>query len=298
MASAPKARKPKKPYVLCELLPETRARIDNYIEALKAAAPTIGAHGLDSEEFWSSGIFRGAIESIRGTQAASMDQKRKFMLAVLDFMKAKGTIKDWSYTGDGDRHDYQIRLNNGRLSIVEAKGCLDGNNTNIFVRPPQADEFLIWSLCQNPASDPRHNVWSGLHTRLGAEMIVTSQKIDGVIVWDMVCGSLGRPCPKLKADPMRATEAAGHTLPPPCLYLFPRSIPDARNNPKPAVNTLTEVGLLDAFYKTFKCQPSDVVEVVIEARMKDADFQRRTILSREGKEFAASEFTTIKRVRK
>lgn len=298
MVAGKKAKKPKKPYVLCELLPETRYRIDNYIDALKAAAPTIGAHGLEKEEFWNSGIFRGAIESIRGTQAASMDEKRKFIIAVLDYMQSKNAIKKWSYTGDGDRHDYQIWLNNGRLAIVEAKGCLDGNNTNIFVRPPQADEFLIWSLCQNPGSDPRHNVWSGLHTRLGAEMIVTNQKIDGVIVWDMVCGTVGRPCPKIKADPKRATETNGRTLPPPCLYLFPRSIPDARNNPKPAVNTLPEVGLLEAFYRTFKCEPSDVVQVGIEAQMKGTDFQRRTVLSREGKEFAASEFTTIKRVRK
>ena len=37
------------------------------------------------------------------------------------------------------------------------KGCLDGENTNKFERPTEADEFITWSLCTNSGADPRRN---------------------------------------------------------------------------------------------------------------------------------------------
>jgi hypothetical protein len=224
----------RRPIIPCELLPETKGRIDAYVDALIQAAPEIGSHGLSQEEFRNSGIFRSAIERLRGAQAASMIEKRLFMTEVLDHLQAGSLIRRWSYEGAGERHDYQTIMPTGHISIVETKGCLDGNNTNIFERPPQADEFVIWSLCQNPGSDPRHNAWSGINTRLSAEIIHRKQRVDGLVIWDMVCGTVGRPCPKLSANPDRATRiSATRVVPPPCIYLFPRSIPDARNNPTP-----------------------------------------------------------------
>jgi hypothetical protein len=184
----------------------------------------------------------------------------------------------------------------GRISIIETKGCLDGNNTNIFERPPQADEFIIWSLCQNPGSDPAHNAWSGIHTRLSAEIIHRRQRVDGVVIWDMVCGTAGRPCPKLAADPTRATRIeGGRSLPPPCLYLFPRSIPDPRSNPTPACWQLTDVQILNALWTGFMGNAADVVEVGIEARMEGADVQRRTRFFRGRVEISTSEWATVRR---
>jgi hypothetical protein len=288
----------RRPIIRCELLPETRARIDAYVEALRQAAPTIGAHGLDPEEFWNSGIFRSAVERLRGTQAASMTEKRAFVADVLNYLQDAALIESWSYRGSGERHDYEVRLPSGRISVVETKGCLDGNNTNIFERPPQADEFIIWSLCQNPGSDPRHNAWSGIHTRLGAEIIHRRQRVDGLVIWDMVCGTVGRPCPKLTAKPERATQVGdSRSVPPPCVYLFPRSIPDARNNPAPACWQLGEVQLLSSLWSAFKGNDTDVVEVRIEARIEDVDAQRRTRFICEGGEIATSGWTTIRRAR-
>src|SRR3990170_4978994 len=219
------------PIILCKLLAEIERQVEAYVQALKEQAPLIGTHGLDPKTFWESGIFRSAIEKIRGTQAASTEEKYGFANSVLDHMKRTNRIHDWHFRGSGERYDYEIELNSGRLCVVETKGCLDGNNTNIFERPPQADEFIIWSLCQN-ISDPQHNAWSGIHTRLGAEVMHRKQKVDGVVIWDMVCGTPGRPCPKLVNDPGRATVIpGGKFVPPPCIYLFPRSIPDPRNNP-------------------------------------------------------------------
>jgi len=94
-------------------------------------------------------------------------------------------------------------------SVIEAKGCLDGDNTNIFQRPPDADEFIVWSLCQNPGADPRHNVWSGIHTRLSAEIIHRRQQVDGLIFRDMPCRTKARPCPKEEGKPSRFVEVVG-----------------------------------------------------------------------------------------
>jgi hypothetical protein len=288
----------RRPIIPCELLPETKERIDAYVDALRQASPTIGAHGLSPEEFENSGIFRSAIEQIRGTQAASMVEKRAFVTQVLNHLQNAALIQGWAFQGAGERHDYQATMPDGHISIVETKGCLDGNNTNIFERPPQADEFIIWSLCQNPGSDPRHNAWSGIHTRLGAEIIHRRQRVDGLVIWDMVCGTVGRPCPKLAANPERATQiSATRSVPPPCIYLFPRTIPDARNNPTPACWQLNEVHLLNALWNAFNGNAADIVEVRIEARIVGVDIQRRTRFFCEGVEITTSKWATIRRAR-
>lgn len=288
---------PKDVVIACDLDDRRRRQFDNYVEQLKAAAPSIGNHGLTEDKFWDSGLFQFAIERLRGQQAASMHVKKKFISDVLDHLKAKRKITSWEFTGSGERHDYQVNLLDGTVTIFEAKGCLDGNNTNIFQRPPNADEFFIWSLCQNAGSDPGHNAWSGIHTRLGATILAEREQVDALMIWDMLCGTLGRPCPKLD-DGSRATTIGGsREVPPPCIYLFPRSIPDARNNPNPPVRQLHEVKLLKIIYDEFKGCPSDVMEVAIEARMDGANLQRRTRLCRSGTVLGESNWTTIRRAR-
>jgi len=286
------------PIILCELLSETRKEIASFAEALKKAAPGIGSHGLSEQEFWDAEIFRASIKKLRGTQAAYTAKKRGFMASVLNYMKSKGHIQKWEFTGTGERHDYIIEMPGKTITAIETKGCLDGNNTNIFESPPQADEFIIWSLCQNPGSDPRHNAWSGIHTRLSAEVIHRQQRVDGVIIWDMLCGTAGRPCPKLVADPDRITIVDGRRLPPPCIYLFPRTIPDPRNNPTPRFWKIDELKLIQALLEAFKGAQSDAVEVLIEARMSGADVERRTRFFRRGEEFSSSSWTKVSRARR
>ena len=206
----------------CQQNDELRQLIEQYAEALKTEAHKLGTHGLDETEFYNSGLFRGAIERIRGQFSATMREKREFVRHVLNYMQDAGVIEDWQSAGEANRHDYSVRLPGGRNSVIELKGCLDGNNTNIFERPPQAHEFIIWSVCTNPGADPRHNAWSGIHTRLGTEIIARQQRVDGIVIWDMVCGTIGRPCPKFDRPPApRTTEVAHYNLPPPCIYLFP-----------------------------------------------------------------------------
>lgn len=145
----------------CSQNPELRQTIVDFAEILKREAHKLGNHGLSETDFYQGGVFRGAIERLRGQFSATMHEKRSFVRAILDHMKDRGFVADWSSSGENNRHDYQVTLISGRIACIELKGCLDGNNTNIFERPSHANEFVIWSVCSNAAADPRHNVWSG-----------------------------------------------------------------------------------------------------------------------------------------
>jgi hypothetical protein len=286
-----------KAIIPCELSFETKKIIDDYTKSLQEKAPFIGDHGLDEDEFWRSGLFRSAIEKIRGVQAATMEGKRAFVKDALDHLKEKEFIKEWRFTGAGERHDYTIQMPDGKTTIIETKGCLDGNNTNIFERPANADNFIIWSLCQNPGADPRKNAWSGIHTRLSAEIIGRRVLVDGLIIWDMICGTKGRPCPKLHPQKDRATKLPNFIVPPPCIYLFPHSVPDPRNNPSPSVWNIKDVSFLNGLAKAFRCKKDEINRIMIETRMNGNDVERRTRFMHDESIFLESQWSAIKRAR-
>ncbi len=179
--------------------------------------------------------------------------------------------------------------------MVELKGCLDGNNTTIFERPPHAQEFIIWSVCTNAAADPRHNVWSGIHTRLSPEIIEREKRVDGVMIWDWLCGTIARPCPKLTMDKSRVTLVGQHQLPPPCIYLMPGTIPSPRNNPRPAPQKINDVELLRAFHNCFGGKDEELNFVDFEVSYKGAETVRKTSIERNGEVQQTSDATAIRR---
>lgn len=279
----------------CEQNRELREKIEEYAETLKTEAHKLGSHGLDDKEFYNSGLFRGAIERVRGQFSATMGEKRQFVKHVLNFMQDQKCIKEWDSAGDANRHDYRVELNSGKIAVIELKGCLDGNNTNIFERPPHAQEFILWSVCTNPGADPRHNAWSGIHTRLSAEIIFRNQRVDGLVIWDMVCGTIGRPCPKVAVAPDRASVVGPYTLPPPCIYVMPATIPSPRNNPHPAPQSLQEVEILSAFHACFKGREEEIAYVDFAVGYEGTDTVRTTTVRRGGEVQRASNATAIRR---
>jgi hypothetical protein len=280
----------------CQQNEKLQTKIRDYSEVLKTQAHQLGSHGLDAQEFYNSGVFRGAIERIRGQFSATMRDKREFVQAVLNFMQDGKFIDEWNVSGSENRHDYAIATPSGRTAVIELKGCRDGNNTNIFERPPHAHEFIIWSVCTNPGADPRLNAWSGIHTRLSAEIISRLQRVDGVIIWDMVCGTVGRPCPKLTGqDDPRVTEVSHYRLPPPCIYLLPATIPSPRNNPNPPAQKLDDVEILKAFAGCFKANEHDMNSVTFAVAHAGAETVRSTTVVRNGVTQRTSNLTAIRR---
>lgn len=272
-----------------------RERIEAFAEVLKTQAHTLGDHGLSEKDFYNSGLFRGAIERIRGQYSASMREKRDFLKLVLNYLEDNGYISEWHSAGEKNRHDYTVKLSSEKICVIELKGCLDGNNTNIFTRPAHAHEFILWSVCSNPGADPAHNVWSGIHTRLSAEIIDRSQQIDGLIVWDWVCATTGRPCPKITNQPERVTEIGPYLLPPPCIYLFPETLPSPRNNACPATHQLEKVEFLSAIQKCFAGKPEEINHVAIEVKYIENELCRKTSITRGGQSVKQSGFTPIRR---
>jgi hypothetical protein len=279
----------------CQQNRDLRKLIEEYAEVLKTESHKLGLHGLDEKDFYQSGLFRGAIERVRGQFSSTMREKREFCRNVLNYMQDKGFIADWESAGEANRHDYVVRLHGGRVAVIELKGCLDGNNTNIFERPAHAQEFVVWSVCTNLGADPRKNAWSGIHTRLSAEIIARQQRVDGLIVWDMVCGTVGRPCPKIAATPERVTTLAHYKLPPACVYVFPATIPSPRNNPRPLAQSLDDVQLLKAFHDCFGGRPEEVNYVDFEVEHIGAETMRKTRISRGGAIVQESAPTAIRR---
>ncbi len=279
----------------CEQNANLKQQVEEFAEVLKTQAHELGTHGLSETDFYQGGLFRGAIERIRGQYSATMREKRDFVRQVLNRLEDQKYVKGWTSAGESNRHDYTVTLSDGRISVIELKGCLDGNNTTIFERPAHAQEFVIWSVCNNAGADPRHNVWSGIHTRLSAEIIENSKLVDGLIVWDWLCGTIGRPCPKLSVHPKRLTTVGQYQLTPPCIYLFPGTIPAPRNNPDPEPHTLHEVGLLSALHQCFGGRDEEVNRVRFAVSYQGDALVRTTKIERGGVIQRSSERIAIRR---
>lgn len=267
----------------CEQNTNLEKQIDDFAEVLKTASHTLGAHGLSEKDFYQSGVLEGAIQRIRGQLSATMLEKRDFVARVLEYMQDQGLISEWVSAGGANCHDYGVKMKDGRVAVIEAKGCLDGNNTTIFERPTHAQEFYIWSICTNAAADPRHNLWSGIHTRLSAEIIENQKQVDGLIVWDWLCGTIARPCPKLIRGPGdRLTTVGPYKLTPPCIYLFPKTVPSVRNNPNPEPHKLADLSFLNALNQCFGGYFDEINHVRFKVAHSGSETVRTTSIERKG----------------
>ena len=269
-------------------------RIIEFAEVLKTEAHKLGNHGLSEPEFYSSGLFRGAIERIRGQYSATMGPKREFVQHVLNHMEDENFIRTWERTEDSNRNDYLVELQDGRKAVIDLKGCLDGNNTTFSERPDYADEFVVWSVCTNRGTDPKKNAWSGLHTRLSSEIISKRRRVDGVVFWDMDCGTLNRPCPKLNLSPARLTAVGPFKVPPPCLYILPRELPTTTH--VAMAEPFVEHSLLSAFSKAFNCKDEELNFVDFTLSKTGEEIMRQTTVRRGGIIQKQSRPTPIRRV--
>ena len=281
--------------VPCQRNANLRNLVKEFAEVLKTDAHRLGNHGLSETDFYQSGLFRGAIERVRGQFAATMREKRDFVGRVLNHMQDHGLIREWESSGEVNRHDYTVVFPDDYTSVIEVKGCLDGNNTTIFERPAHAREFVVWSVCTNLGSDPRRSVWSGLHTRLSCEIIENEKPVDGLIVWDWLCGTVGRPCPKRSRRPGRETLVGPYRLTPPCIYLLPATLPSVRNNPSPEPHQLADVRFLAALHECFGGDDDEVNRVWFTVAYRGSDIVRTTRVERAGLGQKVSEPTPIRR---
>lgn len=258
---------------------ESVDRVKGILQELPVLAPDLlSSRGVAPDDY--PALLSAAVESLRGTASATTTDKSRFIRAVLDYAKSRDLIKGHTFTGAGARQDHRVELLDGTLVAVEAKGCPDGNNMNIWDRPGWAQEFIVWSQCpESLVNQPGRGVWSGLGTRLLPKVAAERHVVDAMIFFDGRCGSNERRCPKAYGvtGPLR-TNATGipsqddkerSWLPPPCIYLLPKSPPHIANNPRPSLHTLESCKfakmLLDLFNVPEPEQASYVHQASIEA---------------------------------
>lgn len=159
-----------------------------------------------------------AIESIRGSWAASNRDRREFAERVIKHLAYSKVIKGYDIPKYGDNTIYRLMLKDGKQVGVIQKGCPDGAHSSTkWERPSWADELYLWWLCSSLKSEPGEHIWKGV-ARVGKKVArETDNQLDGVIFFNGLCGSPERPCPK---GP-RVTTKDGLMLPPPCIYVFP-----------------------------------------------------------------------------
>lgn len=276
--------------IQCQQDRDTNERLQKLAELLRAHSHELPGAQWTEAELHDYGLFRGAIERIRGQYSSDIAAKKQFGNRILTHLQDEKLVGEFQEGGRKNRFNYLVDLPSGRTAFLEMKGCLDGENTNRFERPSDVDEFYIWSVCQNAAANPRKNAWSGIHSRLGAEIIRRDLQIDALIIWDMVCGTVGRPCPKLAESPTRKTIVGPYELPPPCLYRFPTQRP-SESEQRPVGN----LEFLNAMASAFKVVEDEIYSVEFETRNSDSGrLQRRTIIRRAGTEQQVSHWNLVR----
>ncbi|MBX3277678.1 MAG: hypothetical protein KF868_06715 [Acidobacteria bacterium] len=221
-------------------------RVKDLLSTLADKAPDLlRDHQVSIEDYPM--LLRAAVESLRGTASATTSDKRRFIEAILDYGVNRKIFHSREFVGTKGRQDYRVKLRDGTIVGIEAKGCPDGNNTTIWERPGWAKEFIVWSMCpESLANNPGKGIWSGVATRLMPKLAAEKTVVDAFIFWDGRCGSEHRHCPKqygvggalrAAATDIPGQEGRADWLPPPCIYLFPTSYPNIRSNPKPDLHT-------------------------------------------------------------
>jgi hypothetical protein len=244
-------------------------RARDLLTSLPLRAPDALAAAEIPAKDWDM-LLRAAVESLRGTNAATTIDKRRFIAAVLKHLVAVGEIREWSYIGTSGRQDYMVTLSDGTMAAIEAKGGPDGNNMTIWDRPSWAQEFVIWSLSpESLAKQPGRAIWSGVATRLLPRMVHESRLVDAFVFFDGRCGSSLRPCPKrygvsgslrLWATDVPGVSGRENWLPPPCVYLFPRTYPHIPDTPSPPTRTIDECKTARALLSAFGVPPHTLAE--------------------------------------
>lgn len=242
------------------------------IAGLGASHPEfLKQHGIDPQD-WAP-LARAAVESMRGATSAVTVEKRRFLEKILEYCRLRGLISSWTFIGSDGRQDYRVTMLDGRDVAIEAKGCGDGNNTTIWDRPTWADEFIVWSLCPDSlAKDPGKGAWSGAN-RLINKVVAEQKRVDAYIIWDGRCGSPWRPCPKLfgvegglrgSATDVQGEPGQENRVPPPCIFLFPRSVPRVGTNPSPPCHTVRTCTFADMLLEATEVPAEDRRQYVHE----------------------------------
>ena len=195
------------------------------IEAIGEDDAYLKAQGLSAEEFRLA--LPVAIEQMRGRSSASNKERRDFLVLVLDYLVAVGSIAGYAPPRYGSDTVYRLAVPGlGDVAIVQ-KGCPDGKHSSVAWKVPDwAAETYVWWLCPSLKNDPGWHVSAGVK-RLRAEFFSSRpDALDGVIFHNRTCGTDQRVCPKMR----QAVRIGDTDVPPPCGWVLPKRALGAEHN--------------------------------------------------------------------
>lgn len=274
--------------VPCENSPEIAGQVEPTVDLLVHLDEThpdvLESAGISPAHYHAGHVFRSAVETIRGQQAARQKSPRElFVAGILTRMREAHHIVSFEHTRPGVRWDFDLVLDKSpeRRAAIEVKGG-EGNSLNISNRPPGVAEFLIWchidgSIKNSPSAGVRSIV-----SRIVADIVKAPKQIDALIVRDRLCGTSARPCPKYTG------QEPPHLGPAPDIFLFPAGVPLFGGNEHPPVNTsascVLPFRLLDLFGVPNDQRDSHVHSVDIRLFYRDGRPMREVAVSQEGVE--------------
>ncbi len=209
-------------------------------------------HAIQPEDYKGNLVFRSAVESIRGSFAASsVTQRQDLVGEVLSRLQSQARIIEFRQTGSRERYDFAIGIERDPdyFAALEVKGG-EGNSINISERPLWAREFGVWCHLDGAiVNQPAHGAHSIIN-RLANEMVRRQKHVDVVFFRDSLCGTRLRPCPKYATDSQINPQIA------PDVLLFPQNIPTL-DDPEPPVHTLGSLRLPRMILEMFGIQGNE-----------------------------------------
>ena len=221
---------------------------------------------IEPADYKTSLVFRSAIESIRGSFAASSTTQREALVeGILASLRRQSRIADYDHTAGRQRYDFTIAIERDPDYFValEVKGG-EGNSINISERPLWAREFGVWCHLDGAIiNQPAHGAHS-IVNRLANELVRRSKKVDMVFFKDILCGTRLRPCPKYTASEQENVRIA------PDIILFPQRIP-SKDDPQPPVHTLDTLRLPRLILELFGVHEAFLEKHVWSVRIEIAE---------------------------
>ncbi len=178
----------------------------------------LSKNGISKDEFARG--FPAAVGKIRGSWAASTQDRRDFAELIIQHLAESNAILRYDIPKYGDDTVYRLSLDNGKQVGIIQKGCPDGAHSSTkWVRPPWADELYLWWLCSSLKSHPGDHIWKGVSRVRRKVSKEPDNQLDGIIFYSQTCGTSERPCPKKGLILFADKTSIG--MPPPCIYTFP-----------------------------------------------------------------------------
>ncbi|MGI8922980.1 MAG: hypothetical protein ACR2HJ_02895 [Fimbriimonadales bacterium] len=239
---------------------------------------------IDPAHYHRSNVFRSAIETIRGQQAAIQTVPREqFVGRILEAMEDKGLLSSAQKTPPGVRWDFtaELETNPRRRVAIEVKGG-EGNSLNLSNRPPDYQEFIIWSHLDGSVIHSPARGAQAVIGRVVADIIKAPKQIDALIFRDKLCGTEARPCPKYAGG--------SHPVlgPAPDIFLLPSAVPIFGRDLHPPVHTEATCSfpfrLLDFFGVSIENRPIHVHTVDIRLYLNGNIPMREVIVRQNGVE--------------